>query len=291
MLPKIYCFLFLVAPDPRPPRASEKIFRTILPDGSVSEAKQLPCWQDEWEARKTLARRRGFQKREDDSIDEGAIFMSVVVPSYNEEKRLGGMLEEAVAYLQRAYGDAHGLDVQSATPSKSAKANGLPNGSIQRPVAAAQTGWEILIVSDGSKDRTVETALNFARDHQLSEYPAAVPGPWAKGGQPTHIPHGSIRVISLEENRGKGGAVTHGMRHIRGKYAVFADADGASKFDDLEGLVKVCEEIHDKQGRSVGIGSRSHLVGSEAVVKVGRSRLLHAYIVLIMSSDHHSATS
>jgi len=277
MPPKIYCFLFLVAPDPRPPRPSEKKFRTILPDGSVSEAKQLPCWQDGWEARKTLARRKGIQESEDDCIDEGDIFMSVVVPSYNEEKRLGGMLEEAVAYLQRAYGDAHGLDVQSTIPSKSAKANGVSNGSTQRPAATAQTGWEILIVSDGSKDKTLETALNFARDHQLSEYPATVPGPWTKKDQPTHIPHGSIRVISLEENRGKGGAVTHGMRHVRGEYAVFADADGASKFDDLEGLVKACEEIQDAQGRSVGIGSRSHLVGSEAVVKVRPiSRWIHA---------------
>ncbi|KAK3082374.1 hypothetical protein LTS18_004286 [Coniosporium uncinatum] len=209
--------------------------------------------------------------------------MSVVVPSYNEEKRLGGMLEEAVAYLQRAYGDAHGLDVQSTIPSKSAKANGVSNGSTQRPATTAQTGWEILIVSDGSKDKTVETALNFARDHQLSEYPATVPGPWTKKGQPTHIPHGSIRVITLEENRGKGGAVTHGMRHVRGKYAVFADADGASKFDDLEGLVKACEEIQDVQGRSVGIGSRSHLVGSEAVVKRSplRNFLMHSFHLLL----------
>ena len=133
-------------------------------------------------------------------------------------------------------------------------------------------GWEILIVSDGSTDGTRDMALRFARDHQLERYPVPVPGPWrAREGKATHIPHGSIRVISLEENRGKGGAVVHGMRHVRGEYVVFADADGASKFDDLAQLVSGCRDVEDAKGRGVAVGSRAHLVGSEAVVKVRSS--------------------
>jgi dolichyl-phosphate beta-glucosyltransferase len=58
------------------------------------------------------------------------------------------------------------------------------------------------------------------------------------------------------------------MRHARGTYVVFADADGASRFSDLGGLVQACEKAKDSQGRAVGVGSRAHMVGTEAVVKV-----------------------
>jgi dolichyl-phosphate beta-glucosyltransferase len=184
-------------------------------------------------------------------IEEPELFMSVVVPAYNEEERLEGMLEEAVDFLESEYGSVH--DSEKGAGDKK--------------------GWEILVVSDGSKDATVDKALEFAKEHQLSQHPIAKPGPWSKKGSTdpphsTHIPHGSIRVITLEENRGKGGAVTHGMRHVRGQYIVFADADGASRFGDLGKMVEGCKKIEDKDGRGVAIGSRAHLVGSEAVVKV-----------------------
>jgi dolichyl-phosphate beta-glucosyltransferase len=58
------------------------------------------------------------------------------------------------------------------------------------------------------------------------------------------------------------------MRHARGQYVVFADADGASRFADLGRMVEGCRKVQDKHGRGVAIGSRAHLVGSEAVVKV-----------------------
>lgn len=160
-----------------------------------------------------------------------------------------------MAYLQERYGNAHaGAGEKDTREEKSTGGN---------------AGWEILIVSDGSTDKTVDTALAFAKEHQLSQHPVPVPGPRTpKPTTSTHIPHGSIRVMELEQNRGKGGAVTHGMRHVRGQYVVFADADGASRFSDLEKLVEGCRSVEDKKGRGVAIGSRAHLVGSEAVVKV-----------------------
>lgn len=285
-----YTFLLIVAPTPRLPFPSEKTYRTILPDGTTSEPKQLPCWSDEWKARKQLARRQGKPMEDQHRIDPPEVFMSVVVPAYNEEQRLGGMLEEAVEFLQREYGDAHGAEVEARSPSVSAKSlNGTQkqlrsNGAAARDSnARVGSGWEILVVSDGSSDRTEEYALNFARDHQLSQYPTPVPGPWKAKPGPTHIPHGSIRVIRLEQNRGKGGAVTHGMRHVRGQYVVFADADGASEFTDLKKLVAGCQEVEDSLGRGVGIGSRSHLVGSEAVVKRSKLRnfLMHSFHLLL----------
>lgn len=194
-------------------------------------------------------------------MEDAELFMSVVVPAYNEEDRLAGMLEEAVNYLERMYGTLHDDDSQRTRTTRQRK-----------PAARAATeerGWEILIVSDGSKDQTEEMALRFARDHQLSLHPKGYAGPWTpKPQEGVSIPPGTIRVVSLAQNRGKGGAVTHGLRHVRGQYVVFADADGATKFDDLGKLVAACQEIQDSQARAVAVGSRAHMVGSEAVVKV-----------------------
>jgi dolichyl-phosphate beta-glucosyltransferase len=71
-----------------------------------------------------------------------------------------------------------------------------------------------VIVSDGFTNKMVKTALKFARDNELY-----------KGSNEE-----CVRVVSLNKNRGKGGAVIHGMKHVRGQYMVFTDADGASKF-------------------------------------------------------------
>jgi dolichyl-phosphate beta-glucosyltransferase len=161
--------------------------------------------------------------------------MSVVVPAYNEEDRLEIMLEEAVSFLDTEYGRIAG-QVKN-------KANGKPG----KKQVGGIGGYEILIVNDGSKDKTVDIALAFSRKYNL---------------------HDILRVCTLKHNRGKGGAVTHGFRHVRGAYAIFVDADGASKFEDLAKLVKGCHEVADKSGRAIAVGSRAHLVGSEAVVKV-----------------------
>lgn len=45
-----------------------------------------------------------------------------------------------------------------------------------------------------------------------------------------------VRVLTLDTNRGKGGAVRMGVMKSRGQLILFADADGASRFSDLERL-------------------------------------------------------
>jgi dolichyl-phosphate beta-glucosyltransferase len=196
--------------------------------------------------------------------------MSVVVPAYNEEDRLAGMLEEAVNYLEHMYGTL-GNESEGAIETRSMRKR-KPNGNATNGHAtdsASARGWEIIIVSDGSTDRTEEVAFRFAKEHQLSLHPKGHAGPWTpKASEGVHIPSGTIRFVTLTHNRGKGGAVTHGLRHVRGQYVVFADADGASKFTDLGKLVTACQEIEDADGRGVAVGSRAHMVGSEAVVKV-----------------------
>lgn len=81
--------------------------------------------------------------------------LSVVVPAYNEEARLGNMLREAVEYLAR------------------------------RSVLEPGFTWEVVVVDDGSADRTSDVARRFAAKHA-----------------PEHI-----RVLRLSRNSGKGAAV------------------------------------------------------------------------------------
>jgi dolichyl-phosphate beta-glucosyltransferase len=261
---QMYLFLFAVAPIPRRPFSGEKKFRTLSKDGSVTKPEELPCWLDAWEDQKHLGRRTSVLE-----MERAELFMSVIVPAYNEEERLAGMLEEAVNFLERTYGTS----TEASEPEKNTrrrKLNGVTNGHTSTPTLSS-SGWEIIIVSDGSADKTEDVAFTFARDHQLSLHPKGHVGPWTPDNhEGVHIPPGCIRVVSLTRNRGKGGAVTHGMRHVRGQYVIFADADGASKFDDLGKLVSICQDIEDSQKRGIAVGSRVHLVGSEAVIKVRR---------------------
>jgi dolichyl-phosphate beta-glucosyltransferase len=58
------------------------------------------------------------------------------------------------------------------------------------------------------------------------------------------------------------------MLSANGKHVLFADADGATKFSDLEKLEKEMRKIVNNNDFGVGVGSRAHLVNTDAVVKV-----------------------
>jgi len=192
----------------------------------------------------------------------------MVVPAYNEEDRLSMMLEEAVEFLESEYPATKDAPTNNAALRKRNKpAQALVNGDDSSPTTTTTKdtarGWEIIVVSDGSTDSTISVALDHARKcKDLS---------------------GSIRVVALASNRGKGGAVTHGLRHVRGQYIGFADADGASKFADIAKLITATQSAEDEQGRAFAVGSRAHLVGSETVVKRSKLRnfLMHSFHILL----------
>jgi len=105
--------------------------------------------------------------------------------------------------------------------------------------------FEILIVDDGSRDGTSATALKLANIYSMCD----------------------IKVVTLENNVGKGGAVRHGMLYGGGERLLMADADGASRIEDLEGLWEKMDQVAPDNVPGVVVGSRAHLVKSEAVVK------------------------
>lgn len=106
--------------------------------------------------------------------------------------------------------------------------------------------YEVLIVDDGSSDGTAAMAIKLAYNYPNSE----------------------IRVAKLEKNLGKGGAVRHAMLHSRGERLLMVDADGASRFEDLELLWKALNGLAPDNGPALVVGSRAHLVKTDAVVKV-----------------------
>ncbi|KAI0730411.1 glycosyltransferase family 2 protein [Earliella scabrosa] len=105
--------------------------------------------------------------------------------------------------------------------------------------------YEVLVVDDGSRDGTADLALKLGAQN----------------------PQADVRVVVLERNVGKGGAVRHGMLHARGRRLLMVDADGASRFEDLEQLWEAMDEIAPGGEPAVVVGSRAHLVKTEAVVK------------------------
>ena len=65
-------------------------------------------------------------------FDEASLYVSFVIPAYNEEKRLPKMLDETIEYLKK------------------------------RQAENSEFTYEIIIVDDGSKDNTAKLALNYA---------------------------------------------------------------------------------------------------------------------------------
>lgn len=79
---------------------------------------------------------------------------------------------------------------------------------------------EVLIVNDGSRDRTGEIAEQLAAE----------------------IPE--VRVVHNQPNRGYGGALQRGFREARGNWIFYTDGDGQFSFDELPQLLPLLE-THD----------------------------------------------
>ena len=100
-------------------------------------------------------------------------FFSLILPAYNEENRLPDCLEKVSGFVD----------------------------SFDRSI-------EVLLIENGSSDRTYEIGREFAQDH-----------PW-------------FHAYHLDKS-GKGNAVRYGMLKARGAYRMFADVDFAMPIEGI----------------------------------------------------------
>ena len=112
--------------------------------------------------------------------------ISIIIPAYNEEKRIGVTLEKTLAYL-----------------------------------AVRPWPCELLVVDDGSSDRTADQVREVARCHP------------------------EVQCLQNERNRGKGYSIRRGVERARGRYIGFMDADYKTDIATLDEVVKYLEEGDD----------------------------------------------
>jgi glycosyltransferase involved in cell wall biosynthesis len=126
---------------------------------------------------------------------EGLLSLSIVIPAYNEERRLPQTLDRIREFIER------------------------------REFHFA----EIIIVDDGSRDRTAGVVSEAAQGDTR------------------------IRLVSNPGNRGKGYAVRHGMQEARGDWILMTDADLSAPIDEFDKLWAAVR----KQNSDGAIGSRA----------------------------------
>lgn len=168
--------------------------------------------------------------------------LSVVVPAYNEEQRLPKMLDEALLFLENRC--RHSKSYLNST---------------ENPYTSLTFTYEIIIVDDGSTDGTSKCALRYQKKFGASK----------------------VRLLKMPENRGKGGAVKAGVLESRGDYVIFADADGASKFSDIEKLEKFMYRNNSSK-LLIAVGSRAHLEQQAAAERsLFRTILMKGFHLLV----------
>lgn len=102
-----------------------------------------------------------------------APFLSIVIPAYNEENRLPRTLEQVLAFLHKQ-----------------------------------NYSFEVIVVENGSADRTFEIAQEYAKNH-------------------------SSVIVLKEQQRGKGNAVRRGMLAAKGEYRFICDADLSMPIEEV----------------------------------------------------------
>ena len=141
------------------------------------------------------------------------------------------------------------------------------SGKIARDIQAAAdfftahdiTG-EIIIVDDGSKDVTAETAKNV----EVS-------------------PDVKLKTIRYEHHRGKGYAVRSGIEQTSGKYVMFADSGCCVPYEDtLRGL-----ELLKKDACDIAHGSRKmrecHIEKAQSLYRRICSKIFHWFVIRDMN--------
>ncbi len=151
------------------------------------------------------------------------IKLSIIIPCYNEEERIGRTLEEIANYIKTKKYD-----------------------------------FEVIIVDDGSKDKTLEVAGKFKDKLDL-------------------------KILKNPGNKGKGYSVKAGMLASLGDYSLFMDADSSTSIRELDSFFPWIDKY------DILIGSR-HLRKHSILIKQSAIRrtagfFAHKLIKLFIISD------
>lgn len=153
--------------------------------------------------------------------------LTVVVPAYNEEQRIDQSLRRMLSYF--------------AT----------------QPYRA-----EILVVDDGSTDRTAEHVRDIAQGRS------------------------DLQLLSYEGNHGKGYAVRYGMLRASGDYVLFSDADLATPIEEVEKLMAAI-----RSGADIAIGSRdipgAKLEKRQSAIREMGGKLFNRFVQLLAVPGIH----
>ncbi|KAF9132994.1 dolichyl-phosphate beta-glucosyltransferase [Mortierella sp. 14UC] len=230
--------LYMLSPNPRAATASEK------------------CYQDLTHLPSLIKEEKDYQQRLLNEQQHQTTTPGTPPPGAKKPKKIAGGSTRSEKYKAQLKALSR---TDEGTPQKSLSVV-VPayNESERLPIMMKETldflkeksnrvagfTYEILIVDDGSQDSTVRVALEMAQKEGIQD----------------------IRVLSFEKNRGKGGAVIQGMQYTRGEYILMVDADGATRFSDLDALETKLKAT-ERDGLGVAVGSRAHMVKTDAVVK------------------------
>ena len=153
--------------------------------------------------------------------------LTIVIPAYQEEARIGRSLVAVEAFL-RARGET----------------------------------YEVLVVDDGSRDRTAALAEEFARAH---------PG---------------FGLVRLPANRGKGAAVREGLARSRGGRVVFSDADLSTPLSELEAMERALEDGADVVLASRGL-RESRLEVRQPWYREHMGKMFNGFVRLLTGIPFH----
>lgn len=118
------------------------------------------------------------------------------------------------------------------------------------PSSCSSFTYEIIIVDDCSTDNTVQVVQDEVKKHTIER----------------------IRLLQLQVNHGKGGAIRKAVMRARGAKILFADADNATEIRDYVKLEAAMDAVLSAGAQGVVIcGSRAHLE-EQAIAKVWRLR-------------------
>lgn len=107
---------------------------------------------------------------------------SIIVPAYNEEKRSCGFVPDLLDFVRKK----------------------LPSS-------------EVIIVNDGSKDKTAEKIKKFISEADAKSF---------------------AKVMGYNKNKGKGNAVAFGIKEAKGEKILFIDADGSIRPEEIPTMLE-----------------------------------------------------